>query len=106
MMAGAPGVTLDRNNGLADDEDKIEMTLAEMPAPVREAVLKLTPEANITQLSRETENGQAVYEVEYTAYGRATEAEFNAQGALLAKAMTKTTRMMMTMKATMIDHRC
>ena len=60
-----------------------EMELSEMPAPVRDAILARTSEQNITQLSREEENGQMVYEVEYTMNGQATEAEFDADGNLL-----------------------
>lgn len=86
LMAGLAACdTMDRIGDGDDDGDDAEvtMTLADMPAPVREAILKLTPEANITQLSRETENGQMVYEVEYSADGRTREAEFNAEGVLL-----------------------
>ena len=83
----AGGCDYDDNNtgmyGAEDDESEVSMTLDEMPEPVRDAILALTTEANITQLSRETEDGRMVYEVEYTANGVATEAEFDAQGNVL-----------------------
>lgn len=67
-----------------DDENEVSLTLAELPAPVRDAVLARTGEDNITQLTSEVEGGQTIYEVEYTTdAGMATEAEFDAAGNLL-----------------------
>ena len=66
-----------------DDDDETPIALADLPAPVRTAVLARTPEANITQLSTEVENGRTLYEVEYTMNGVAHEAEFDASGALV-----------------------
>jgi hypothetical protein len=66
-----------------DDENEVSLTLAELPEPVRAAVLTRTSEENITQLTSEVEGGQTVYEVEYTVEGAATEAEFDAAGNLL-----------------------
>jgi hypothetical protein len=66
-----------------DDENEVSLELADLPAPVREAVLARTSEDNITQLTSEVEGGQTVYEVEYTVDGMETEAEFDASGNLL-----------------------
>ena len=67
-----------------DDENEVSLTLAELPEPVRAAVLARTSEESITQLTSEVEGGQTVYEVEYTTdAGMATEAEFDAAGNLL-----------------------
>lgn len=83
LVCAATGCESLRNGNGDDDETEVSMTLDQMPAPVRDAILRITPEANITQLTSETEGGQMVYEVEYTANGQAREAEFNAQGTLL-----------------------
>lgn len=67
-----------------DDENEVSLTLADLPEPVRAAVLARTSEDNITQLTSEVEGGQTVYEVEYTNDAdMATEAEFDAAGNLV-----------------------
>ena len=65
-MMGGLAVT-----GLADDEE--EVSIDQVPAAVKATILKETANGKITEIERETEKGQTVYEVEFILDGKEIE---------------------------------
>ena len=69
------------NQGL---HNKISITFASAPATVRAAILALTTEQSVKQISKETDaRGRTTYEVAYDADGAAADAEINETGEVL-----------------------
>ncbi len=67
------------------DEHEEEITLAELPTAVREAVEREAPGATIREIERETERGVTTYEVEVIEDGVEVELEFDPDGTLLER---------------------
>ncbi len=80
-MIGAGLLVAGAATGLAWDEE--EMSLSQVPAQVREALLKLAAGAKITEVEREREHGMIFYEAEWEVDGRETEAKVTASGDLV-----------------------
>ena len=59
------------------------VTLTDLPAAVLRAVQRETKGTTIRSISRETENGRTVYEVETDAAGRTKDLLFDANGTIL-----------------------
>lgn len=51
----------------AGDDEKGKMTLDQLPAPVQEAIKKAVGSGEITEVTKETEDGKTFYEAEYSA---------------------------------------
>ncbi|MCI0363796.1 MAG: hypothetical protein L0Y44_16000 [Phycisphaerales bacterium] len=65
-------------------QDKPRLTLADTPAPVRAAVVRLTREGNVTQVVKEVDSkGNTTYDIEWEAQGEATDAEFSETGEVI-----------------------
>jgi len=68
---------------LADDED---LTLEELPEPVRQTALREAKDGTITDIERDTEGGVTVYEVELREKdGKKFELDISADGTLLRR---------------------
>ena len=80
-MIGAGLLVAGAATGLAWDEE--EMSLSQVPAQVREALLKLAAGAKITEVEREKKHGIVTYEAEWEVNGREAEAEVTADGDLI-----------------------
>lgn len=81
VVIGAGLLVAGAATGLAWDEE--EMSLSQVPAQVREALLKLAGGAKITVVERENEHGAVSYEAEWEVNGREAEAEVTADGNLV-----------------------
>jgi uncharacterized membrane protein YkoI len=67
----------------ADDED---LTLEELPEPVRQTALREVKDGTITDIERDTERGVTVYEVEFMEKdGKKLELDIGADGTLLRR---------------------
>jgi uncharacterized membrane protein YkoI len=70
-------------SALADDDD---VTLEELPEPVRQTALREVKDGTITDIERDTERGVAVYEVEFIEKdGKKFELDIGADGTLLRR---------------------
>jgi len=64
----------------------VDMTLEELPEPVRQTALREVKDGSITDIERETEKGVEVFEVEYVAKdGQKFELDIGADGTLLRR---------------------
>jgi uncharacterized membrane protein YkoI len=83
IAAGAAGgagkLALDRQ----DDDNEVELSLDQVPAAVRDTLVREARGARIDTVERETENGRTVYEAEVTVDGKEVEIEVDAAGRLL-----------------------
>jgi hypothetical protein len=66
-----------------NDDNEVNVTLDEVPAAVKAAILKATEGATIEEIEKETENGQEVFEVEAVVRDVEFELTFDANGNLL-----------------------
>jgi hypothetical protein len=76
-MAGSKAAEKD------DEKSEVIIKLADAPDAVKAAARKLTAEANITRVIRESDEGITTYEVEYTDAGVKCAAIFSANGDLM-----------------------
>ena len=58
-----------------DDEQEVKVTLEQVPAAVRTAILAAAGNNAIEEIEAETENGKTTYEAEWVANGKETETE-------------------------------
>jgi len=75
----------DCDDGDDDDEDEVEVTLDQVPAAVKEAILKAAAGATIKEIEAETKNGQTVYEAEWVVDGKEIEITVSADGTILKR---------------------
>ena len=66
-----------------DDDDEVVIKLTEAPEAVRTAVGKLTPADKVTKVTRESDEGVTVFEVEFTKDGAKCSADLSSQGDIL-----------------------
>jgi len=66
-----------------NDDNEVTVTLDEVPAAVKAAILNATEGATIAEIEKETENGQEVFEVEAVVRDVEFELSFDAKGNLL-----------------------
>lgn len=66
-----------------EDDDEDDLTIDQVPAQARQALLKLAAGAKITKVEREREHGVLVFEAKWVKDGTAHEAEVTADGALI-----------------------
>jgi len=66
-----------------EEEGEEEVSLDQIPAAARQALLAAAGGAKIVEVERETEHGLVLYEAEWIADGRKHEAEVTAEGALV-----------------------
>ena len=69
----------------ADDEREEEIALEQVPAAVRETILKEAAGAKITEVERETMNGKTVYEAEFLRNGQEIEIKIAPDGTVLSR---------------------
>jgi len=69
----------------AGNADEEEVTLEQVPAAVKETILKEAAGAEITEIERETKNGKTVYEAEFLRDGREIEIKVGPDGTLLGR---------------------
>lgn len=62
------------------------VTIAQVPPPVRAAIEKVTAGSGIREIERIEFGGKVTYEVEYTKDGKQQEAEFSEDGKMLNEA--------------------
>lgn len=62
-----------------------DVALDQLPAPVRTTVERETKGAQITDIERDTEHGQTIYEVEFVLDGKEYELDIAADGQLLER---------------------
>lgn len=72
----------------ADDEKEERITMDQVPAKARKALMKLTGDAKITEVVRETDDGAVSYEAEWTSKGLSYEAEVTEEGVLISSQET------------------
>jgi uncharacterized membrane protein YkoI len=75
------GLGLVAGMAIAGNDENI--SLSQVPAKAREALLKLAKGAQITEVEREKEHGMIFYEAEWKVNGREKEAKVTAEGALV-----------------------
>lgn len=69
----------------ADEANEVTIQFADAPAAVKTAAIKLTPEKNIKKVTKETDEGVTLFEVEYTsADGKSMSADLSEKGDVLA----------------------
>ncbi len=66
-----------------DDEERV--TLDQVPATVKAAILKAAAGAEIREIERETEDGKTVYEAEFVLGGKEIEVKIAADGSVLSR---------------------
>jgi uncharacterized membrane protein YkoI len=69
----------------AQDKHEEEVTLDQVPAAVKAAILKESAGGKITEIERETENGKTVYEAEFLLDGKEVEIQIAPDGTLLGR---------------------
>ena len=69
----------------AGDEGEEEVTLDQVPAAVKATILKESAGGKITEIERETKNGQTVYEAEFVRDGQEIEIKIAPDGTLLGR---------------------
>jgi hypothetical protein len=62
-----------------------DLTLEQLPAPVRATVDREAKGGQITDIEQDQERGQVIYEVEFTLEGKQYELDIAADGALLER---------------------
>jgi len=62
-----------------------DVTLDQLPAPVRTTVERETKGGQITDIERDTEHGQSIFEVEFVLDGKEYELDIAADGQLLER---------------------
>jgi hypothetical protein len=62
-----------------------DVSLDQLPAPVRATVERETKGGQITDLERDQEHGQTIYEVEFALDGKQYELDISAEGQLLER---------------------
>lgn len=67
----------------AHEDDEVIIKLADAPQAVRDAIAKLTADKNIKQVSRETDDGVTIFEVEYESAGKSMSADLSEKGDVL-----------------------
>lgn len=72
-------------SGLLIAMEEVHVTLEELPAAVRATLLKEAGGAAITEIERETEDGQTVYEAEFEVNGEEVEVKIAPDGTLLGR---------------------
>ena len=79
----ALGLTVAPRVANADDDET--MKLADLPAPVRTTVQREVKQGTITDIEKDQENGNVVYEVEFTDAGKNWEIDIAPDGKLLQR---------------------
>ena len=69
----------------AGNADEQEVTLDQVPPAVKATILKEAAGAKITEIERETEHGETVYEAEFSRNGREIEIKVAPDGTLLGR---------------------
>ena len=68
-----------------DEANEVTIQFADAPAAVKIAAIKLTPEKNIKKVSKETDEGVTIFEVEYTSSdGKSMSADLSEKGDVLS----------------------
>ena len=62
-----------------------DLPIDQLPAPVRATVERETKGGQITDIERDQEHGQTIYEVEFTLDGKEYELDISAEGQLLER---------------------
>ena len=83
LLIGAAGIGAWCLPQQPEDDDEVVIKLTEAPEAVRNAVGKLTPADKITKVTRESDGGLTVFEVEYTKEGATCSANLSSQGDVL-----------------------
>jgi len=73
--------------GMAVAFEEVQVTLDQVPGPVRDAILREAAGARITEIERETKNGQTFYEAEFLRDGREVEIKLSPDGAVIGSAV-------------------
>jgi uncharacterized membrane protein YkoI len=68
-----------------DDDDDVAVSIDQVPAPVKDAILAQAQGGKIVKIEVEDENGKKVYDAEILLDGKTTEVEIAADGTLLPK---------------------
>ncbi len=86
-------ITNDEGDGAKDNDEKSEVIIkfSEAPDAVKAAARKLTSEANITRVIRESDEGITTYEIEYTDAGTKWAAIISASGDVMETERTVAT---------------
>ena len=71
--------------GQEEDDDDIVVSIDQVPAPVKNAILAQAQGGKIVKIEVEDENGKKVYDAEILLDGKTTEVEIAADGTLLPK---------------------
>ena len=79
----ALGLTVAPGVANADDDETLKLT--ELPAPVRATVQREVKQGTITDIEKDQENGNVVYEVEFTDAGKNWEIDIAPDGKLLQR---------------------
>lgn len=83
-LGGFGGTALARGGGEAHGTHQ-DVTLQELPAPVRSTFQKEAQGGRLEELERKSENGKTVYEGEVVKNGKGTELEVGADGSVLQR---------------------
>ena len=68
---------------VAQKKRETDITIAQVPPPVRAAIEKVTAGSKIKEIEKIEFGGKITYEVEYTNDGKDQEAEFSEDGKML-----------------------
>jgi hypothetical protein len=67
-----------------EDDDEVTIKLTDAPEAVRAAFLKLAAEKDIKKMSKETDDGLTIYEVEWESAGKSMSADVSDKGDVLS----------------------
>ncbi len=84
-LAGALALGLTVAPGVANADDDETLKLTDLPAPVRTTVQREVKQGTITDIEKDQENGNVVYEVEFTDGGKNWEIDVAPDGKLLQR---------------------
>jgi hypothetical protein len=85
LAAGLLALGLTVAPGVASADNDRDMKLEELPAPVRATVQREVKKGTITDIESDQENGNVVYEVEFTDAGKNWEIDVAPDGKLLKR---------------------
>lgn len=82
-VAASLAFTQPAGEKMDEEGNEVTIKLAEAPAPVRAAAMKLTAEKNITKVTRETDDGVTTFEVDFSEGGVSGSGTFTQAGETL-----------------------
>ncbi|MDB5319010.1 MAG: hypothetical protein JWN40_641 [Phycisphaerales bacterium] len=75
----------DKGGGEKEEANEVKMTIDQVPAPVRAALMREAAGATITTVDREEDKGKVIYEADVMVGGKNWEIKVDADGKVVSK---------------------